>query len=326
MYEGNKSPISQLDLEEPKPLISQADSADHEVDPKLSNGWAVAPDGNAETTTEKTIAEVGAEIVSAASTLKTNEPVSGEKLKELHDLFEKNNAELTRMRMEDEQIDDALLEMETEWQKRQKAVADVTTSLQSPEDLRQAIPENAVVTEVTNQDGVVTTTLTDESGQTTEVKADEQSVWAFLLLMTLSDVLLGSNNLSVLADAWITNKVSGPALTKLGVDTSSLYDRFASHKHEAFNGFIKTADSRQMTQIFTDSIRDRTSFAILEQLDPEHLNKMFDPTGTKAFGKAGGMFSGTYDHIQLSQDLVDKLYAGLSESERRRLRMPTKTV
>ncbi|PIY80324.1 MAG: hypothetical protein COY80_03590 [Candidatus Pacebacteria bacterium CG_4_10_14_0_8_um_filter_42_14] len=304
-------------------------------DNPLQQPWVLGPDQDSSTANpdelalkidqEMTAQDIGVGVVRIAELIKTGNLITGEQLRLIRDLVEKKREELATMSEMDAGLSDSLLAMENEWLKRQEAVKNIAISLDS-ENEKLVMPDNPTILDVKNEGDVVTTTVAAEDGSKTEIKLKEQNIWSLLVTMSISDAILGTNQIHAFTQEWIYNNALAPFLKKLGIDPNLLKEQFASRNYEAFNGFMSTANSRQMEKIFADSLMRRTTSKILEQMDPLHLQKMFDPTGTKSFGKVGGLFSGTYDHLQLSQDLVDELYNNLSESERRRLRIPTKAV
>lgn len=274
---------------------------------------------------------------------------TGAQLRALRETVAEQQAALDMLGTADPEVQAALQAVEQEWQKREGAVVATTATLvevegvgQNPEEALADVAPGATIKlndlgepNVVREGDQITTTLQNPDGTTTEVKAKEINVWSMVLILGLSDALLGTNNLTSLAQLWIGHNVMGPLLSKMGIDPEALQQlgqQFGGEKYSAMDGFIKMANddrtgkgAEQITRYFEGAAQNQTAFSILEQVHPAHLKKIFAPTGTQRFGSTeSGIFNLSQDNLQLSQELVDTLYAQLSDSQKQRLGIPPK--
>ena len=82
---------------------------------------------------------------------------------------------------------------------------------------------------------------------------------------------------------------------------------------------FSTADSHWCKQFFEQAVDKKYLFDTLLLVSPDHLNKIFNPAGTKSFGSSSLL---GYDHLKLDQELVNKMYAALTERQREELKIP----
>jgi hypothetical protein len=247
---------------------------------------------------------------------------------QLNALREAATARQTEL-LADPRTAEALDQIEAEWQRREKVLAELTplvTTLTGEDVESIAVPKDAAITGVTRADGLVTTEYTDNHGNTTEVVVKEANIWAAFFIMAISDSLLGTHHLQDLLQIWTTNNITAPLLENLGIDTTDLRNRvLMGGDTPVFSKLIEVAqNSEQVKLFFEKAMKDHFLYAFLKQIAPEDRQKIFNSSGTKPFGGEGFLGFSTNDRFELDQSFVDQVYARLTDSEKRMLQLPEK--
>ncbi len=257
--------------------------------------------------------EIAAAIIDVTLSQDALSDMTGTQIGAVRETTKPHDEELTALAEKDPKIQEALASLEQEWQHREGLFAAGTESI--------VLLENEIAANVaSNDDKAATVTILD--GETkTKVPAKKIHTWAMIGVIALSDSLLGTNNLSSIIQSFVDYKVTGPLLSRmLDVDPSVLYERFGKEKYAAMDGLIGTVNSshdgsRQMENFFLSTLKNGSTFRILEQINPIHLKKIFAPEGSKKFGSlATSLFA--QDNLQLNEDLVKKMSATLSAHQK----------
>lgn len=266
------------------------------------------------------------EIAVTAEAITAGESVAGHQLRIL---LEKSN-ELTAL--EGERLPNGFAEnlskLQEEYKKRGELcgrVAEVVKSMDGEieVDLNALFvgTDKAVQVSAVQREGetLTVTTTTDEGAQIkTEIKKPD--TLKLLLVMLVSDSLLGTKNLEKAAGHIVLMKLS-PLLEKWGIDPTLFLDTMNYGRHEVIDQVFETMTDAQREQFFTNSMENGSLPAVLEQCNPDHRKKIFNPNGTQRFGSTS--FLGI-DKYLLPQELVDKMYSSLTARQREDLRIPEK--
>lgn len=261
----------------------------------------------------------------AESDLQTE--VSGSELSAATEALNRQDAAFQQLREDSPILAEAVQMLEEENARREGVLAAATEQIVEIENeidpISQEIEEGAQINEVTNNGDHLEVTVTNKDGTQKKTKVTEGNLFGYMLVAALTDSIFGGNNLERAMNIWLKHNVAAPLLEKIGLDPQVLFEQFGSDKYKAMDGWLKTMNDQSCKEHFERVMTDDYLYETLEILDPEHLKKIFNPTGTQKFGQSG--FLG-YDHLQLPQELVDKMYDKLTPRQREVLRIPVKTA
>lgn len=168
-----------------------------------------------------------------------------------------------------------------------------------------------------DEEKLVVQTTTPE-GEKVETEVKKPVLVKMMLLMTISNALLGTKNLEQLGIGLLKAGIA-PILEKWGIDPSFFLDSMNYQQYDVFDQMLDTMTDEQCEELFSKSVDNKSLPALLQQVHPDHLKKIFNPAGTEKFDSRT-LF--TSNEHQLPQELVDRMYAALTPRQRADLHIP----
>lgn len=261
------------------------------------------------------------EIATLDTSLQNGTEVPPKQLQALLDTIPNRQQDLEPLIQADPNLQVSIDRLQENWQTREQKLANITNDIENltEENATEVIPENSEITNVQNTGTEIITTIRDpQTKQEKQVKLQEKDMFGTTLILLMADAMLGTNNMEKLIGMWMHHKVVTPTLLKIGITPPELQG-YMGESTRAFDGLLKTMDNAMCEHYFANALDKQYLVDALRQIDQRHLQKIFSAAGTQPFGSSG-FFS--FDHLQLSQELVDRMYDSLSETERKQFNIP----
>lgn len=263
------------------------------------------------------------EIQQVAKASQEQKPLEGSQLYALLEASNRNDPALS----EPDAVE-AIAQLNAELDGRKTTAVSISNSIieSTESDLAEIVGDSAKISNVERVGEAIEIMTSDSSDSENKVavKITQAELWTATLSIMFFRKLLGDGNIGTLLEGPVGEKFSKPALLKLGLQPEQievLSRQFAKGNYETMDRFLRYSNSKQIESMFEDSIKNNTAFEIVQQLHPDHLKKIFDPSGTKKFGRVSSNFFNTDDHLELSQELVDKIYNQLTDAQKNELKI-----
>ena len=267
--------------------------------------------------------ELAAAIIELAQKGDLLPAVPGSQLLKAQEQLVQQGAELATLAENNPELETAMDKLNTEVARREDVVVDLsqqTAAIETDGDpVAAELQAGGTIKEYRRDGDAIAVTVEQPDGTTKVVRAKEEDIGTMWLLMAASDFFLGTNTLQEVGQQLITKNFIFPVLHKMGVDTSVFRNQFGSEKWNAMNGMFKTMDNHSCQRFFERAVDEKYIFDMLLMVMPDHRDKIFNPAGTKPFGSTSLL---GFDHLRLDQELVNKMYAALTERQREELKIP----